>query len=296
MTTPPTTTSKARWALLRRAICKASEGPVEASNMSIFQFRDPVLPQPAIFPDAAPVSGYNWVEHAVAPGRSIVLHQRVERAQLSLQELAVQAVDNTGNIRTWPSEDIVLRYLLRTLPSASFRVLELGAGMCGVAGFGLAAACPGVRHVTISDGNATCVENLARTYITNAQLGRFQVDTTVDTIELQWSRNVAPPTIPFDVVFASDCLFFEAFHDDLLHTLRMYLAPTGTCVLVQPSRGGSLERFVSKAQDSFVVEIERAGFDAIVDATAATADTRFDADIHLPVLVTLRHRSKVTAT
>ncbi|KDO26294.1 hypothetical protein SPRG_08369 [Saprolegnia parasitica CBS 223.65] len=281
MATPPAgQTSKGRWALLRRAIVTASTTAPASSAMSIFQFHDPAVPRPTVYASATPEAGYDWVEYMLPGGRSILLHQRRETAHVSLRELAIRDVDNTGNIRTWPSEDIALRYLLRTLPSRTggpARVLELGAGMCGVAGFALAAACDALASVTITDGNPMCVENLARIVSMNSARLRCPVETTL----LQWSRHLPPP----------DCVFFEAYHDDLLHTLRTLLALDGVATLVQPTRGGSLDRFLAKATAFFTIDVQTMGFDAIVDATRATADARLDPDIHLPVLVTLRHTS-----
>ncbi|EQC37582.1 hypothetical protein SDRG_05178 [Saprolegnia diclina VS20] len=294
MATPPAgKTSKARWALLRRAIVTASTPAPASSAMSIFQFHDPAVPRPTVYAGATPDVGYDWVEYTLpSGGASILLHQRRETAHVSLHELAIRDVDNTGNIRTWPSEDIALRYLLRTLPSRTggpARVLELGAGMCGVAGFALAAACASdvVASVTITDGNQMCVENLTRI----ASMNRSRLGRPVETALLQWSRHLSPPSSPlFDVIVASDCVFFEAYHDDLLHTLRTLLAVDGVATFVQPTRGGSLDRFLAKATALFTVEVQTSGFDAIVDATRAAADARLDPDIHLPVLVTLRHR------
>jgi len=51
---------------------------------------------------------------------------------------------------------------------------------------------------------------------------------------------------PFDLIVAADVLYFEHFHRALLQTLHTHLNPKGgEAWLLQPSRGGSLERFVA---------------------------------------------------
>jgi SAM-dependent methyltransferase len=63
----------------------------------------------------------------------------------------------------------------------------------------------------------------------------------------------------FDVVIASDCLFFRDFHDDLLQTLRRLLKPgSGVGVFLQPSRDGTMQRFIHRCQESgfFATELQ----------------------------------------
>lgn len=71
---------------------------------------------------------------------------------------------------------------------------------------------------------------------------------------------------PFDLIVAADVLFFERFHRALLHTLHSYLDPErGEAWLLQPSRGGSLERFVDLLREEKGWQVswegERAGCD-----------------------------------
>jgi SAM-dependent methyltransferase len=54
----------------------------------------------------------------------------------------------------------------------------------------------------------------------------------------------------FDVVVASDCLFFRDFHADLLETLRRLLRPGGVGIFLQPPRDGTMQRFVSLCVES----------------------------------------------
>jgi predicted nicotinamide N-methyase len=57
-------------------------------------------------------------------------------------------------------------------------------------------------------------------------------------------------TTLFDVVIASDCLFFRDFHADLLETLRRVLRPGGVGIFLQPPRDGTMQRFMSLCVES----------------------------------------------
>jgi predicted nicotinamide N-methyase len=57
-------------------------------------------------------------------------------------------------------------------------------------------------------------------------------------------------TALFDVVVASDCLFFRDFHADLLETLKCVLRPGGAGIFLQPARDGTMQRFVSLCAQS----------------------------------------------
>lgn len=50
----------------------------------------------------------------------------------------------------------------------------------------------------------------------------------------------------FDVVIASDCLFFRDFHADLLETLRQVLRPGGVGIFLQPARDGTMRQFIER--------------------------------------------------
>lgn len=61
----------------------------------------------------------------------------------------------------------------------------------------------------------------------------------------------------FEVVLASDCLFFKDFHADLLHTLQQLLVPGGVGLFLQPARDNTLHKFVALCAESgaFTTEI-----------------------------------------
>ena len=59
----------------------------------------------------------------------------------------------------------------------------------------------------------------------------------------------------FDTVLAADCLFFEAFHDDLIHVLEHSLKSQGMCFMLQPPRGQSMNRFIRKVEMSESLQV-----------------------------------------
>jgi calmodulin-lysine N-methyltransferase len=52
------------------------------------------------------------------------------------------------------------------------------------------------------------------------------------------------PHATFDVIIASDCLFFKDFHKDLLSMLQTLLMPTGLCLFLQPCRDNTMHIFI----------------------------------------------------
>jgi hypothetical protein len=85
--------------------------------------------------------------------------------KISSQDLLsnqLYGVDNTGNICVWPSEPLMLYVFTRSRWMVEMiqgkRVLEVGGGMTGLVGLGLAALelC---SEVTITDGHPNCVAN-----------------------------------------------------------------------------------------------------------------------------------------
>ena len=60
----------------------------------------------------------------------------------------------------------------------------------------------------------------------------------------------------FDVIVASDCLFFRDFHDALLDVLLLCLSPKGVVLMLQPPRAGSMQLFLEKAANKFDISIE----------------------------------------
>ena len=169
----------------------------------------------------------------------------MEQLQASMQ----QKCDNTGNVREWPSEEVLAYYLVQrekqrvneqSDPVAGQRIIELGAGKSGLVG--LVRACQLKNQgatdyeVVITDGNETCVENLQRNVALNPNLG------AINATVLLWDRNVDPEPIlgKFDQILISDCLFFEAFHIDLVYTIKQLAKPDAEILIAAPERGRTM--------------------------------------------------------
>ncbi|CAI5722140.1 unnamed protein product [Hyaloperonospora brassicae] len=250
-----------------------------------------------------------------APPKRVYAHEkRKDAKRVSMTELlshrVYEGVDNTGNIRTWPSEEILLSYMLSSgvcsrvqrrdkagnaLPIAC---CELGSGMVGLASLGLLAWAPvELQRVLVTDGNPLCVENLQLCLDENKRRHVFAAKTAAIDLSaelLRWDCTAelrSDLQHEFDLVFASDCLFFEAFHEDLACTIKTLLRPaSGRCLLLQPSRNGSMERFCCVAKrHGFAIEQSRDYDPSIVHRHTALQQTRGDyvPDVHFPVLLTL---------
>jgi len=206
---------------------------------------------------------------------SIVTCTAGPASRVTLQQIraAQEAkVDNTGNVCVWPSEEVLAFFCLDNQEAFNnMDVLEVGAGMSGLAGLVIARfASP--KTVTITDGNPDCVDllkhNIEINFPSSAALSSSLVgeETVSDAVParralsarlVRWDRHGRYERDSVDVVVGADCLFFEWCHEDLLHLLSSVLRPSGVAFLIAPSRGGSLERFVKLAQAHFRVEVAR---------------------------------------
>jgi len=91
---------------------------------------------------------------------------------MKLQDLT--GFNNTGNICVWPSEEVLGGFCLENLQLFDKKsVLELGAGMSGLAGLMVAQACS-PTEVVISDGNQNSVENLE--FVVNQNLSEKRIN------------------------------------------------------------------------------------------------------------------------
>ena len=105
-----------------------------------------------------------------------------QKCVITLEELQASLfspVDNTGNVREWPSEEILAYYLVQRIQGVDDisrlprRVIELGAGKSGLVGLVSASIlkAKGVQdcEVIITDGNEKCVETLNKTLALNTE-------------------------------------------------------------------------------------------------------------------------------
>ncbi|GMF51661.1 unnamed protein product [Phytophthora fragariaefolia] len=320
--------TRRHWLVLRDALRRSTSGSeqLRATASSIAAEFFPVFAASA--PDATQLQlqpaleDFAWVAYDLSPAthaqptRVFVHEKRKDVKRVSIAELLShqvnQGVDNTGNIRTWPSEQILLSYLLQSgvcsrvqrrdvggelLPIAC---CELGSGMAGLASLGLLARPPvALQRVVVTDGNPQSVKNLQLCVEENRKQRVFPAhgqDPAVTAELLRWDRDVAlreDLQHQFDLVFASDCLFFEEFHEDLAHTIKRLLRPgSGRCLLLQPSRNGSMERFSAVATRLGLHVLESRAYDPEIQRQhAAYERDRADyvPDVHLPVLLTVSH-------
>ncbi|KAJ0406193.1 hypothetical protein P43SY_000377 [Pythium insidiosum] len=245
--------------------------------------------------------------------RTLYVHEKRKQQRVSLAEIFSHqlnnGVDNTGNIRTWPSEPILLSYLLKNdlcrqlvdahPTSQRIRCCELGSGMAGVVGLGLMAhESAFIEEMLITDGNPGAVKNLQICIDENVAQGVLPAARLEDLQAklLRWDRAVRFDShmyAQFDLVLASDCLFFEEFHVDLASTIQQLLRPeTGRCLLLQPRRNGSMERFVAIARQQFALDVDvSSDFDAELQRQHETYSAQmahYVADVHRPILLTIR--------
>eukprot|EP01032_Pedospumella_encystans_P015890 gene15890-18151_t len=252
--------------------------------------------------------------------KNLILYTRENPrdAGLSVKSLLsnkLHGVDNTGNICVWPAEPLLLHTLLNVRKFTEMvrdkRVLEIGGGMTALAGLGLAVA--GIcASIAVTDGHPDCVANQNvciamskqehATKETNA-LPSHPLNITSQV--LHWSPAVNAEQVAsltkshsqlFEVVIASDCLFFKDFHADLLHTLQQLLVPGGVGLFLQPARDKTLYKFVALCTDSgaFTTEIIEDYSPQVSGLRAEYLEKKealgYVEDIHYPTMLIIRRK------
>lgn len=199
--------------------------------------------------------------------------------------------NNTGNVRVWPSEEVLAYLALKNRPFfASKHVLEVGGGMSCLAGVFLAqyAAC---HSVQLTDGHPSAVQNVARIMEANAP------NCAVGCEVLLWSKHRRQQRT-YDVILSADCLFFEECRADLLLLLEAVLRPTGIVLMVAPRRGESLRKFVNYARSAGFRCSVRSRYDEVVwrRHTELRRQEWYNEDVHLPLLVVMTRMSNCAET
>lgn len=200
---------------------------------------------------------------------------------------AMMGFNNTGNICVWPSEEVMAYYCLKNKELFQGKTIcELGGGMTALAGIMIALShLP--SQVELTDGNSESVKNIRHIIRENREA--FGT-TCVSAEQLVWNQDFLASKHPrFDYVICADCLFFVDLHSLLSQVIHKLLLPGGKVLLFNPSRNGTLERFVQTACGLFSVE----RFDKYDDVIwtkhkqfMATND-KYKPDIHYPLLLTL---------
>ncbi|GLD99507.1 hypothetical protein PINS_up008233 [Pythium insidiosum] len=329
--TPPAAAATARhWRILRNAlVSRTRDTETDTSHSSVSTEFFPCFASRLVADEDTAkqvtqraASDFEWRIYDITKSvsghesstKSVFVHEKRKLQRVSLAELFSHqlnnGVDNTGNIRTWPSEPILLSYLLKNnvcrqladahAPSRrAIRCCELGSGMAGVVGLGLMAHEGAlIDSMLITDGNPSAVRNLQICVDENIAQGVIPRDRrdAVQAKLLRWDRDVRfddAMQSQFDLVVAGDCLFFEEFHVDLASTIHQLLRPeTGRCLLMQPRRNGSMERFVAVARQQFALHVDVCSdFDAEIQRRHQSYSTHmphYAPDVHLPILLTLR--------
>ena len=203
------------------------------------------------------------------------------------------------------------------------RVVELGAGMAGLAGLSLAAfgmdnnigACGTNSRwdidVTLTDGHPDAVQsNRICAELTSRHYG----ETTENHISCQrllWNdgeQGVADCQAltndgrdKYHICLASDCVHFQDFHAALVATIGRLLDIGGVCLLCQPRRADSLDNFMrvidavndvkSADENVFDMQLFERYNQKLWDmhqTELAKNDGIYDPDIHFPLLLMLR--------
>ena len=141
----------------------------------------------------------------------------------------------------WPSEECLSIYCLENQKLFHGKsVIEVGAGMTGLAGLVVAQAC-GSHSVTLTDGNEVSVKNLAAIIKEN----KFKPNITSHILKWEDADKYEKMTAQYDIAICSDCLFFDQGRTQLVNCLAKILKPTsGLALIVAPKRSGTLDDFV----------------------------------------------------
>jgi len=270
-----------------------------------------------------PNNDYACVDYNLSSACSFTIRvrERLPSPKINLQALTSQqhndGVDNTGNTRVWDSET-TLAFLLLQEPSSflttlnictlwdlsvndnePLQVLELGAGMAGLAGLFLATINPTKTRVVLTDGHPDAVQNNRVNIMLNCVMNSgFQCDVTAE--RLVWTTDDIPQnTQKLDLVLASDCTHFQEFHACLALTITNQLRVGGAALLLQPPRGSSLEKFV-ECVNSCGDLVETYWLEKNYSETLTklhqqySEDDSYDPNIHYPHLLILRKLRPVT--
>ncbi|EER97404.1 protein-lysine methyltransferase METTL21D [Sorghum bicolor] len=179
--------------------------------------------------------------------------------------ITVRALPSRGlSFQLWPSASTLLRVLPATprllprspAPGCPLSVLELGSGT-GAAGLALAAALP--ARAVLSD-LPDALPNLRHNAELNAAL-LASAGGAASVVPLRWGdaaamADVAAAASPFDLVVASDVVYYEALVDPLIETLRFFVKGEVVFVMAHMRRWKRTDKkFFGKARKVFDVEV-----------------------------------------
>ncbi|KAF8669305.1 hypothetical protein HU200_051643 [Digitaria exilis] len=177
--------------------------------------------------------------------------------------ITVRALPSRGlSFQLWPSASTLLRvlpaspHLLPRAPSPPLTVLELGSGT-GAAGLALAAALP--ARAVLSD-LPDAVPNLRHNADLNAPL-LASAGAAASVVPLPWGdaaamEEVAAAAAPFDLVIASDVVYYEALVDPLIEALWFFVKGEVVFLMAHMRRWKRTDKkFFGKARKIFNIEV-----------------------------------------
>jgi len=261
-----------------------------------------------------PIDDASWIAYRLPNLSSSTLpaiHLRFPSPKFRARDLAnFGDVDNTGNVCVWPAEEVMAFYLARRPELVRGKtVVELGGGMTCLAGL-VAARWSGARRVVLTDGNVKAVENVEKILNANElslELPQAENDDVAtsdpsspppcSTRLLRWDAvddHASDLHHVVDVILSADCLFFDAFRQSFVDTLDFLLADDDDAValIFAPRRKKTMEDLIARAEkQGFAVSVEE-DYDEVVSnkKTEAMKEDSFDANIHYPLLVSVRRR------
>ena len=234
-------------------------------------------------PDSA--HGYEWYRVSCAfpapPSASCFALKISLISGRKLTSEILSGFNNTGNVFVWPSEECLSIFALENANLfANKVVVELGAGMTGLAGLCLASNKNPPKRVTLTDGNHDSVTNLKRILEVNTEL-RCPVDAKV----LRWDNEDSVDVA--DVVVCADCLFFDNGRPALINCLSRILREGGVAFIVAPERKGTFSHFVELlSESSLKFEVRDDYSERVTKAAKDLEDNeKFDRDEHFPKMI-----------
>lgn len=309
-----------RWKILARALTGSPElvNTEPEDESSVRRFTSFNLLNTVRLENTVADPASTWYEYSAMLGNE--LHEvQIRHVARSFTANELIGFNNTGNVCVWPSEECLAYYLLRNKDICrDKRILELGGGMSCLAGVITAKYC-GPSAVTLTDGNATSVDNV------RCIVNRNSLSPLVECGVVQWARAARaariisqPETngnrfktswlnesndisrIPgklYDVILCADCLFFDEARLDLVETIYGWLAQDGLALVMAPKRGSTFQKFAEAAiRRGFIArQIDR--YDAKVwsrHLELLEHGQEYCSDLHYPLLLELTKQKKTS--
>jgi calmodulin-lysine N-methyltransferase len=218
-----------------------------------------------------------------------VIEIRLLTEKIAINEL-FDGFDNTGNVCLWPSEEVLAYYCFKNRDLCSDKIVcELGGGMTCLCGL-VTAVFTSAKEVILTDGNERCISNVKTIVERNAH--RFN-KSIVRCERLQWGNDshIIDFLNKIDVIFCSDCLYFDDSHHLLVDTIFKLLNDCGIAIILAPTRGSSLQNFVDIAKEKFKTK-QITIYDEKVwqmhNHFINTLKPHYVTDSHFPLMITLR--------